>query len=222
MQLFFAVFFLIVAFAIGSTPTALLMSRSKGIDIRRHGSGNVGATNVLRVMGKKWGILCLALDVLKGWLPVTLMAKAYLLTSLSGLPQDGWMWLAGLAAIAGHMFSPFLGFKGGKGVATSLGALLAIAPLAVLVAVAGGGIIIWLTGYVSLASIACSATLPVLIVILNLARRAPIPWTTVVVTLLLAAVIAWKHRANIRRLRQGTESRVFDRFAKQSGPKEPS
>jgi glycerol-3-phosphate acyltransferase PlsY len=173
-------------------------------------------------MGKKWGGLCLALDVLKGWLPVTLMAKAYLLTSLRGLPQDGWMWLAGLAAIAGHMFSPFLGFKGGKGVATSIGALLAIAPLALLAAIAAGLFVIWLTGYVSLASIACSAALPVLIVILNLARRSPVPWTSVLVTALLAVVIAWKHRANIQRLRQGTESRVFDRFAKKTGPKEPS
>jgi glycerol-3-phosphate acyltransferase PlsY len=132
------------------------------------------------------------------------------------------MWLAGLAAIAGHMFSPFLGFKGGKGVATSIGALLAIAPLALLAAIAAGLFVIWLTGYVSLASIACSAALPVLIVILNLARRSPVPWTSVLVTALLAVVIAWKHRANIQRLRQGTESRVFDRFAKKTGPKEPS
>jgi glycerol-3-phosphate acyltransferase PlsY len=199
-----------LSFAAGSTPTAYLLGRAKGIDIRRHGSGNIGATNAMRVLGRGWGILCLLIDAFKGWLPATLGWNLSILFGLSW-PPDAWMWICGLSAIAGHMFTPFLNFRGGKGVAASIGVMLAIAPVPLLLAAAAGGLIIWLTGYVSLASIVASAMLPPLILIYNLARRLPVGWTTIGITAGLALLIAWKHRGNMQRLRNGTEPRIFDK-----------
>lgn len=216
MQILFSILLPILAFAIGSTPTAFLLGRAKGIDIRRHGSGNIGATNAMRVLGKPWGILCLLIDAFKGWLPTAMGAWIAQLFALRW-PVDAWMWIAGIAAIAGHMFTPFLDFRGGKGVATSIGVMLAIAPLALLAALAAGVAIIWLTGYVSLASIVAASMMPPLILILDIAKGRSPEWTTVCVTALLAAAIAWKHRANIQRLRSGTESRIFDKFKPSAG-----
>ncbi len=196
---------LALAFLVGSIPTAFLMGRLRGIDIRRHGSGNVGATNAFRVLGKGWGIGCLLLDALKGWLPVTLLAA----TTPVGLPAVAWPWALGLAAILGHMFTPWLGWSGGKGVATSLGVILAIEPLATLGALAVGLAIIGLTGYVSLASLTGAALLPLLIVGVGLARQGDWDRVSFFVTLALAAAIFYKHRGNIVRLRAGTESRLF-------------
>lgn len=212
MHVFAVVIALAVAFLIGSFPTALMLGRLRGIDIRRHGSGNIGATNVFRVMGRGWGFLCLAIDVFKGWLPVWLTDLTFKLFAIPWLTSDAWLWIAGLTAIAGHMFTPFLRFRGGKGVATSIGVFLAIAPLPLLICVVVGLLVIWLTGWVSLASIVCSAMLPPLILLVSLFRQLPVPWTSIGVTLMLAAVIAFKHRSNIRRLRDGTEPRLFDKL----------
>ena len=208
MQSLLAALALIIAFLIGSIPTALLMGMARGIDVRKHGSGNVGATNAMRVLGKPWGIACLLADMLKGWLPVAFLFPAELFGA-PGVGPDAWRWAVALCAIAGHMFSPFLRFRGGKGVATSIGVMLAIAPLPLLIIVLVAVAIIWLTGYVSLASVVGASLLPVLILLLNLTRP---PWVTILITALLAAVIVYKHRSNIRRLRQGTEARLFDRI----------
>ena len=136
----------------GAIPFGYLVGKYKGIDIRQHGSGNIGATNVIRVLGKGTGIPVFALDLLKGWLPVWLV-KIWLLSMPGGemLISTGAV-VTGLAAVLGHMFTFWLGFKGGKGVATTTGALLGIAPVAML-----GGLVVWLicfftTRYVSLAS----------------------------------------------------------------------
>jgi acyl phosphate:glycerol-3-phosphate acyltransferase len=193
------------AFLIGSIPTGYLMGRLKGVDIRRHGSGNIGATNAFRVLGKSWGMLCLALDILKGWLPVAVLFPGEFFAL--GWPLDGWQWAVGLAAIAGHMFSPFLRFRGGKGVATSLGVILAIAPAPTLVVLLIGILLIWLTGYVSVASMTGAVLLPVLILIFYWDYP---PWISICVTLGLGIAIIWKHRANIHRLRQGSETRLFN------------
>lgn len=196
---------LLFSFLIGSIPTAYLMGRMRGIDIRQHGSRNVGATNAFRVLGKSWGITCLVLDMLKGLIPIAFLFRIHTF-GFSGWSAEGWMWTLGLAAIAGHMFSPFLNFKGGKGVATSLGVVLAIAPLPMLIAFALGILIIWRTGYVSLASMTGASLLPILILIFQWRQH---PWISVVITVLLAVVIVWKHRANIQRLREGTEKRII-------------
>jgi glycerol-3-phosphate acyltransferase PlsY len=160
------------AFLLGSIPFGLLMAKARGIDIRQHGSGNIGATNVLRVMGKTYGITCLLLDMLKGFIPVVVALNLLHITGRPvqinlGLP-DAWILefpaadaltaqvvhiLTALAAVLGHNYSPWVGFKGGKGIATSGGVLLALMPFAVLLL-----LVIWLllfvaTRYVSVASI---------------------------------------------------------------------
>lgn len=219
MQNVILIIFVVIAFLSGSIPTALLLGRMKGIDIRQHGSGNIGATNVTRTMGRRWGLICLLGDMLKGWLPVMAIQFIYNLFETANLTEHGWMWLAGVAAIAGHMFSPFVGFRGGKGVATSIGVLLAIAPWPLLICAIVSIVVIWLTGYVSLASMVGAAMLPAMVIVINLVRSIPVPWTSVWITLALALIIAWKHRANIARLRAGTEPRITDR---QHAPEEPS
>jgi len=200
---------LVIAFAIGSIPTAYWMGRWQGLDIRHYGSGNVGATNALRVLGVKWGIVCLGLDVLKGYLPTALALLLPGEVFAIGWPPNSWPWAVGAAAIVGHMFSPFLKFCGGKGVATAIGVILAMAWLPILLALIVGTLIIWLTGYVSVASIAGAALLPFLILLFQFRQQ---PWISILVTALLAVVIIWKHRANIDRLRNGTEPRVFDQI----------
>ncbi len=214
MEYFKIALALLVSFFCGSIPTAYLMGKKiKGLDIRQFGSGNVGATNAFRVLGKGWGTTCLVLDVFKGWLP-TMMLGALLVSEHSlHWPSDAKYWAVGLAAILGHMFTPFLKFKGGKGVATSLGVVLAIAPLPVLIVAVVAVMIIWLTKYVSLASIIGSALLPLMILILQFKQD---PWTSVTITTLLGLMIIWKHRSNIQRLRAGTEKRLNDKTTAQA------
>ena len=205
----FTIAVLAVAFMTGALPTAYLMGRMRGIDLRRHGSGNVGATNALRVLGRTVGLSCLAVDIAKGWLPVVVLSAGWAVprwTATAALPADLWPWMVGIAAIAGHIFTPWLGFRGGKGVATSLGVLLAIVPVPMLVVLAVGIAMIAVTRYVSVASIGGALALPWLILILDWGRR---PWFSFVMTLALGAAIVWKHRGNIARLRAGTEKKLF-------------
>lgn len=209
MQIFFTSIAIVLAYVAGSIPTAYLMGRARGIDIRRHGSGNVGATNAFRVLGKKYGIACLVLDALKGYLPVAILVFDFFRPV--GWPQGSWQWAVGLAAIVGHMTSPWVGFKGGKGVATSLGVMLAIAPLPMLIALAVALVAIWWTGYVSVGSLIGAGLLPILMLIQNLRRLDIADWVTFGVTVALAAVIVFKHRGNIARLRAGTENSIFKR-----------
>ncbi len=207
-----------VGFAAGSSPFGLVIGRAKGIDIRAHGSKNIGATNVGRVLGRKYGFLCFALDALKGALPVLAVGLVLVpdhpeQTNLVGLLMP----LVGIAAILGHVYSPWVGFRGGKGVATSFGALVAMWPLMTFPAL--GALVVWLIvlklfRFVSLASMCAALSLPVF-----LAVRAF--WITggnshpvdVVLPLLiavtaLAVLVIWKHRANIARLRAGSEPRI--------------
>lgn len=209
-SLIFALLALALAFVSGSVPTALLMGKLKGVDIRQHGSGNVGATNALRVLGKGWGITCLVLDAFKGWLPASLFAGK-LIEGFSWAPGElghpEWTLVVGLLAVIGHMFSPWVGWKGGKGVATSLGAFLAVAPIPILICLVIGIALIAATGYVSLASITGAALLPVLIFAFS--PSGDRPWAVVIVTAFVCLFVIWKHRENIQRLMQGTENKVF-------------
>ncbi|MRR05860.1 MAG: glycerol-3-phosphate acyltransferase [Deltaproteobacteria bacterium] len=185
---------LLCAYCIGSIPTGLLLAKAfGGVDIRTKGSGNIGATNVYRTLGRKIGLLTLIGDCLKGLLPV-LAAKALQL-------PVAWIALIGIAAFLGHIFPIFLRFKGGKGVATALGVFLATSPLAVLGALAVFIAILVSRKYVSLASIAAAAVMPLLTTIIN--RDA----TLVTMSLVISAVVILNHHENITRLRNGTENK---------------
>jgi len=216
------------AFAAGSIPFGLLMGRLKGIDIREHGSKNIGATNVGRVLGRNWGLTCFVLDFLKGALPV-LVAAAWLIPNwpagASAMLNDAspetlralssWWPLTAVAAVLGHVLSPWVGFRGGKGVATSFGALCAMWPLLTLPVLAAFAI--WLvavaaTRYVSLGSILAAAALPPALIVHLALNTALAPFAPLLAgTFALSVLVVWKHRANIGRLLAGTESRIGTR-----------
>lgn len=186
---------------IGSIPFGLLLSRRSGIDIRQHGSGNIGATNVSRLVGTKTGLLTLLLDIAKGWLPM--FAAALLLGDDPG--RNVMTALCGAAAVTGHMFSVFLRFKGGKGVATGLGVFLYLAPKALLISLAVFVPVAAATGFVSLASLLASAAiLPALHVLGE-------PGWKLCLAAFIVLMIWIKHRQNIRRLLNGTEKRFRDK-----------
>lgn len=207
------------AYVAGSIPFGLIVGLSKGVDPRKAGSGNIGATNVGRLLGGRYFAIVFVLDVLKGLLPTL---AAGLVLARSGQPMTAGaygMWLAvGFAAIAGHMFSPFLGFRGGKGVATSLGMVLGVWPFYTypgLVAAAAWAAIFWRTRIVSIASIVAALLVPVAYVAFGSALGWPMlgaQWPLLAFAVLVAALIVWKHRSNIARLRAGTENK----FAKGS------
>ena len=188
------------AYLIGSIPFGLLISKTRGKDIRNLGSGNIGATNVLRCLGKPLGITCFALDVLKGFLP------AFCFPAI-GNTDPSFGLLFGAAAILGHNFPVFLKFKGGKGVATSAGVLIGAAPLAVVIGLLIWGIVFCISGYVSLGSIIAA-----LAVILT-GWAGGYNTVTAIALTLLGALTIYRHRANIQRLIAGTENR-FQRGSK--------
>ena len=209
----------VAAYLVGSFPTAHLLARSRGVDLGAVGSKNYGATNLGRTLGRSWGILCFAIDATKGALPVVL--GGWLLGAL-GAPSGGvttataWCWLAtALAAILGHTLSPWIGFKGGKGVATGFGALAAMWP--VLTLPAGLAILLWaailaVSRIISLASMVAAISIPCSVLVAALAAnglagvRAAVPF--LVATGVIAAFVVWKHRSNIARMRAGTEPKV--------------
>jgi glycerol-3-phosphate acyltransferase PlsY len=210
---------IIVAYIAGSIPFGLLIGRMRGIDIRQHGSKNIGATNVGRVLGRKWGMLCFILDAAKGAVPV-LVAGA--MTGVLGrsLPEttqaELWLWIGvAAAAVIGHMASVFIGLKGGKGVATAFGALVAMWPLLTIPSLVA--IVVWytalrLTKYVSIASMAAAVSLPIGSALAavppdtrNVGEALAHALPLLVVTTALALLVIYRHRGNIARLRRGEE-----------------
>ncbi len=185
----------IFGYLLGSVPFGLLYGKLAGIDVRSQGSGNIGATNVNRLLGKKLGALTLASDILKGLLPMLLA------TWLLGNQPDGprWVMLTGGAAFLGHCFPLYLKFRGGKGVATALGIHLYLAPLPTLAGVAIFALTVRLSGYVSLGSLTAAAALPLLIWL------AGGPPDLILVSSLVGAVIWIKHHENLVRLLRGQE-----------------
>ena len=187
------------AFLLGSIPTGYLVARAKGVDIRQHGSGNIGATNVFRTLGKPLGILVFFIDALKGFGAVWLANHFGEACPWTGI-------VAAVSAIAGHNYTPWLGFKGGKGIATSAGVLLALMPWAVLAIAIVWVVVFKVSRYVSLASICAAAALPVAVGALwsvGCGGNGPL----LAFALLISALAIWRHRSNIERLRAGTESR---------------
>ncbi len=193
---------LISAYLIGSIPTAYILGRLiKGIDIRRFGSGNIGATNTFRVMGKAPGLVVLAIDILKGFICVSYIADLFLYISPAARPEL-YKVLVGLATITGHNWTVFLKFKGGKGVATSAGVVIGLIPKIFWFGFSVWLIVFALTGFVSLASIIASVSIPVFTLIFGE------PTEIIVFMSLLCLAIVYKHRSNIQRLKSGEEKRI--------------
>jgi glycerol-3-phosphate acyltransferase PlsY len=203
------------AYLLGSIPTGYVFARAKGIDIRTVGSGNIGATNVFRILGKPAGVAVLVIDGLKGYAASAWLCDGLLLRL--GVPEvnaDLCRILAGIAAVLGHNYTCWLKFRGGKGVATSAGVYFALAPLAAGIAVAAFLLAVLLTRYVSVGSIAAAVALPAAVWCLpdnSLLLR--------IVTTMLGALAIYKHKSNIKRLMAGTESRLGQRPAVQEGAK---
>jgi glycerol-3-phosphate acyltransferase PlsY len=193
---------LVLAYLAGSLPTGFLVARAMRVDITRVGSGNIGATNVFRVLGKGPGALVLTVDLLKGALAVSFApALAVALAPANSLALPA---VAALGAVLGHNYTCWLGFKGGKGVATSAGAMAALIPPAFGVTVITWLVVFFLSRYVSLASIAGAIALPIATAF---TVSGPTRWPLVGFTSVLAALAVWRHRANIARLKAGTEHR---------------
>jgi len=204
---------IIAAYFIGSIPFAYVFAKLKGVDIRSIGSGNIGATNLARALGKKWGYICFALDVLKGLLPT--LAASIILPASPKL----WQLFAALgvaaAAVVGHIFTIFLKFKGGKGVSTSLGAALGFWPYFTVCGAAA--FLIWiivvlLFRYVSLASMLAAAAFPLIltagILILPGWRIAEL-WPLLLASIILSLIVIIRHKSNIKRLLSGTENKIL-------------
>lgn len=192
----------LAAYLLGATPTSYIAGRlGRGIDLREHGSKNLGATNVYRSLGWKYAIPVALFDIVKGAIPVLFFA------GWAGAAEHPWLPVAlGGAAVLGHMFSPYVSFKGGKGVATAAGMFLALAPLAVLIAIVVWAVCLWLTGYVSLSSIIAVLSVPLSVALLQ--PDSPyVFWASVG----LVALIIFAHRRNIGRLVAGTENRFRTR-----------
>ena len=210
---------IIAAYLLGSVPFGLIIARAHGKDLRTIGSGNIGATNVSRALGKKWGYFCFALDVLKGVVPtlatILLMKNYYTQTNGHSVILL-WLWLAvGCAAILGHIFPIYVKFKGGKGVATSFGVALGIWPyytLCAAVAIVVWVVVVLIWRYVSLASMVASVIFPSCL-ILAIALRANWEftelWPLLIISALIPVLVIARHQENMKRLLAGTESKVF-------------
>lgn len=198
---------LVASYLLGAIPTSHLVSRLFAkIDLREHGSGNLGATNLYRVLGWKYAIPVALFDIAKGAIPVLVFAPRAVDSELFALA-------CGVAAILGHVFSIFVGFKGGKGVATAAGVMLALTPLALAVAAGVWALLVLLTGYVSVGSIAAATVLPFAVYLLEHPTTGELLWIDAAV----AAGVIFLHRRNIQRLLKGTENR----FGRRSRPATP-
>jgi glycerol-3-phosphate acyltransferase PlsY len=184
----------VFAYFVGSIPVGVILGRLKGVDPRKTGSGNIGATNVMRAAGKKMGIITLILDTAKGFLPVALGTALGVHVYVIAL--------VGLAAFLGHVFPVFLRFKGGKGVATALGVYLALSPLTILGAFVVFIIVAAIWRYVSLASMIGAMVVPIGLYLVGA------PWAFVVMAGLITVVVLIRHKDNITRLTKGTESKL--------------
>jgi len=199
----------LISYLIGSVPAGYLAGRVAGIDIRKFGSGNIGPTNVVRVLGKRYGYLVFLFDFVKGTAAVEISILIFNSTHHAEVSRELCAILAGVSSVIGHSYPVWLAFKGGKGVATSFGVVFGLIPVAALIAV-----MIWLitfgtTRYVSVASMTAALTLPVTVLAMLYLKRLSGP-TLLLFSICLAAIVIWRHRSNLSRLMSGTEPR-FER-----------
>lgn len=199
-------------YLLGSFPTGYLMGRARGIDVRQHGSGNIGATNVGRVLGRNWGFFAFGCDFAKGFVALFLL-RVFI------IPQNGtWevellLVICGIAAVLGHNYTPWLGFKGGKGVATSAGVLGALLPVALFIVFSIWAVEVLITKYVSLGSVLAATALPIVTYFLYRGQ-----WVYLGLACLICVLVVWSHRSNIRRLLNGTESKLGSKLEKPDDP----
>ena len=190
------------AYLVGAIPFGFLIGKMRGVDVRTVGSKNIGATNVFRTVGKKWGLLAFFCDVMKGFLP-TLAARHF-------AAEPSWLPLAvGIATVVGHMLTPYMKFKGGKGVATAFGALIALIPATVGIAFALFAVTFACSNYISLGSCVAATSLAVMIWIPFCDHAGYRDLPLCILVTLIAAFIVWKHRSNIGRLVRGEENKIY-------------
>ena len=206
---------IVIAYLLGSIPFGLLIAKGRGVDLRSIGSGNIGATNVGRALGKKWAYVCFVLDCLKGLIP---MLIAGVIAGQDPSPGELGLWLAvGAAAVVGHVFPVYLRFKGGKGAATSLGMVLGLFPYYTIPGVISFAIwavfvLVW--RYISLASIAAAVAFPLILIAaigINSTWHFHSLWPLIVAALIMPALIVLRHVENIKRILEGSESKVLQK-----------
>ncbi len=207
---------ILLSYLVGSIPTSIIISKLvKGIDIRKHGSGNAGGTNVFRVIGWKYGLLVILLDALKGAFAVIVIARLHYgnIPFNNMTPFDDFTLIqivAGIFAVIGHIWTIFAGFKGGKGIATGLGFLITIITIDMLLAVAVFAIVVLISRYISLGSILATLSIPLIMIIRENVFNVDIfgYHTVLPFSILIALLIVYTHRANIKRLLEGSENKI--------------
>lgn len=211
------VILIIASYLVGSISFALIIAKAHGIDLRKIGSGNLGATNLARACGKKWAYICFFLDMLKGFVP-TLLAKKFIIISAQPDALSLFLWLAvGSAAILGHVFPFYLGFKGGKGVSTSFGVVLGIWPYYTIPGIIA--FFIWASlvltfKYISLAAVVTASLFPFIIIALIAILKNwyfSTLWPLIAAAVVLCSLVIFLHRENIKRLLAGTEHKVLQK-----------
>lgn len=210
------VFVVILSYLVGSIPTSIILSKLvKGIDIRQHGSGNAGGTNVFRVLGWKWGVLTIILDAVKGAIAVIVVARLYLdnFPFSNITPFDDFTLvqiICGVAAVIGHIWTVFAGFRGGKGIATALGFLLTLVTIDMLLALIVFTITVSLSRYISLGSLAAAVSLPIILVVRENIFGVEIPGYQTLLPFIIGLVllVIYTHRKNIDRILKGSENKI--------------
>lgn len=206
---------LFISYLLGSTPSAIWVGKAfKGIDVREHGSGNAGTTNTFRVLGVPFGVMVFVLDFMKGFVSSFWISGLAFFWFSGPLAPPNWDVEAflsiscGMAAVFGHMFPVFAGFKGGKGAATACGMLFGIEPISIGISFVLFGLIVWITRYVSLASIVSTAIYPITLLIMRYGLDRYVDGSIIIIAAMIAFGIIYKHKVNIRRLIAGTENKV--------------
>jgi glycerol-3-phosphate acyltransferase PlsY len=210
------IFVVLISYLVGSIPTSIIISKSlRGIDIRNHGSGNAGGTNVFRVLGWKWGIATILLDACKGAIAVIVVARFYLdrFPFPNATPFDDFTLIqiiCGVAAVIGHIWTVFAGFRGGKGIATALGVLITIITLDMIVALGVFVIVVTFSRYISLGSLMAAVSVPLILIVRENIFNIDIPGyhTILPFSIVLALLVIFTHRANVERLLSGTEKKI--------------
>ena len=209
------VYVLFISYLLGSTPSAIWVGKAfKGIDVREHGSGNAGTTNTFRVLGVPFGVTVFVLDFMKGFVSSFWISGLAFFWFSGPLAPPNWDVEAflsiscGMAAVFGHMFPVFAGFKGGKGAATACGMLFGIEPISIGISFALFGLIVWTTRYVSLASIVSTAIYPITLLIMRYGLNRYVDGSIIIIAAMIAFGIIYKHKVNIGRLIAGTENKI--------------
>jgi glycerol-3-phosphate acyltransferase PlsY len=210
------IFLIMISYLVGSIPTSIIISKLlRGIDIRNHGSGNAGGTNVFRVMGWKWGVATILLDACKGAIVVIVVARFYLdrFPFPNATPFDDFTLvqiICGVAAVIGHIWTVFAGFRGGKGIATALGVLITIITLDMIVALGVFVIVVTFSRYISLGSLMAAISVPLILIVRENIFNIDIPGyhTILPFCIALTLLVIFTHRANVERLLSGTEKKI--------------